>query len=241
MRSVDKDAARRHWDQIAAAYTAHKEANRDYFDALKALFAAALPEAANLCILELGCGSGDVLRSLGPRCGLGLDFSEAMIEIARRRHAACANLEFQVGDAENLPEGPLYDAVVLPDLLEHVPDWRRAVSEAAEHVKPSGLLVLTTPNPLWAPALYVLEKLHLKMPEGPHRFIALTAIVEHLQHLGFVIVEEGNHLLVPRSLGAVTEWLNSNFRRVPGMAGFGLIQLAVASRVTRGVREEPKR
>jgi hypothetical protein len=36
MHRVDKEAARRHWDGVAASYTAHKEANHDYFDALKA-------------------------------------------------------------------------------------------------------------------------------------------------------------------------------------------------------------
>lgn len=230
MRALDKGAARRHWDQIAASYTGHKEANRDYFDALKALFAAALPEAPNWRILEVGCGNGDVLRSLSPRCGLGLDLSEEMIAVAQSRHADQSHLSFQVGDAENLPEDTPYDAVILPDLLEHVSDWRRALSQAARRVRPGGRLALSTPNPLWAPALYLLEKLRLKTPEGPHRFVRLKAIVQCLQQLGLVIVNAGNYLLVPKDLGRTTAWLNRSFRKVPGLAGLGLIQFAVADR-----------
>jgi len=230
MPRVDKGAARRHWDSVAASYTAHKEANRDYFDALKALFCAALPEASRLCVLEVGCGNGDVVRSLNPKYGMGLDVSEAMVAVARSRHADCSNLRFEVGDAENLPEGPLYDAVILPDLLEHVPDWRLALSQAAGRVAPGGRLALSTPNPLWAPMLYVLEKVRLKMPEGPHRFVGLSAICRCLEELGLVVAAAGNHLLIPKDLGRASAWLNRRFASVPGLAGMGLIQFTVAER-----------
>jgi 2-polyprenyl-3-methyl-5-hydroxy-6-metoxy-1,4-benzoquinol methylase len=230
MHRLDKQEARRHWDSVAASYTGHKEANHDYFDALKALFSAALPDASRLRILEVGCGNGDVLRSLKPSHGLGLDVSEAMIAVAKKRHVDCPAVEFRVGDAENLSEEHLYDAVILPDLLEHVPDWRLALSEAASRVKPGGRLAVSTPNPLWAPALYVLEKLRLKTPEGPHRFVGLNAITRHLQELRLVVVNAGNHLLIPKHFGRLTTWLNRRLRGVRGMARLGLIQFAVAER-----------
>ena len=229
MPRVDKAAVHEHWDEVAAIYTAHKEANRDYFDALKALFAVALPRSCELRILEVGCGNGDVLRSLAPRAGLGLDISEAMIAVARERQADLSTLGFEVGDAEDLVGLPLYDAVILPDLLEHVTDWRRALREAAAHVKPSGRLALSTPNPLWAPALYVLEKLRLKTPEGPHRFVWLRSITCELQKIGLTVTLAGNHLLIPKNIGPAA-WLNHRLARVPGLAYLGLIQFAVACR-----------
>jgi SAM-dependent methyltransferase len=230
VRDPNKEATRRHWDRVAASYTGHKEANRLYFDTLKALFRASLPEAREWRLLEVGCGNGDVLRSLQPRAGLGLDISEEMVGIARARHSDCPGLEFQVGDAENLPEGPLYEAVILPDVLEHVPDWRRVLSQAARRVSPGGRLVITTPNPLWAPALYLLEKLRLKTPEGPHRFVGLPAIRRQLQRLGLTPLSCGNFLLIPKELGRLSAWANSALARLPGLAGLGLIQLAVAVR-----------
>ena len=55
-----------------------------------------IPEG--LRVLELGCGTGDVLAGLKPSYGLGVDFSPATIEEARRQHP---NLEFRVGDIED--------------------------------------------------------------------------------------------------------------------------------------------
>ena len=230
MPPVDKEAVCRHWDQVAETYARRKDENRDYFDALKALFCAALPQAGSWRILEVGCGNGDVLGSLAPRFGLGVDLSEGMIAVARRRHAGCRNLQFQVGDAEDLSEADMYDAVILPDLLEHVPNWRRVLSQGAACLRPGGRLALSTPNPLWAPALYVLERTGLKMPEGPHRFVGLKAIVRHLSQLGLVNVRAANHLLIPKNVGAFTAPLNSAFQQVPLLKHLGVIQFAAASR-----------
>ena len=49
-------------------------------------------------VLDIGCGIGDTLAALRAFVGLGLDFSPAMIDVARDRHP---DLEFQVGDAED--------------------------------------------------------------------------------------------------------------------------------------------
>ena len=37
-------------------------------------------------VLEVGCGIGDTLAALEPSRGLGIDFSEEMIRLARKRH-----------------------------------------------------------------------------------------------------------------------------------------------------------
>ena len=47
-------------------------------------------------VLELGCSSGDLLAAMQPARGVGVDFSPAIIEQARRRHP---QLEFHVADA----------------------------------------------------------------------------------------------------------------------------------------------
>lgn len=53
----------------------------------------------NARVLEIGCGIGDTLKALEPSFGVGVDFSPALIDIARRRHPS---LTFHVGDVEDL-------------------------------------------------------------------------------------------------------------------------------------------
>src|SRR5688572_23660379 len=39
-------------------------------------------------VLEIGCGRGDLLAALSPAVGVGVDFSEAMVQVAARRYPA---------------------------------------------------------------------------------------------------------------------------------------------------------
>ena len=55
-----------------------------------------IPEGAR--VLELGCGTGDLLAALKPSFGVGVDFSAGMIAQARKAHP---DLTFLVGDIED--------------------------------------------------------------------------------------------------------------------------------------------
>jgi ubiquinone/menaquinone biosynthesis C-methylase UbiE len=62
------------------------------------------------------CGKGDLLSSLGPSEEVGVDFSQEMIEEARKRHL---NLRFVCADVYSLDIGE-FDYVVMSDLLNDV-------------------------------------------------------------------------------------------------------------------------
>jgi len=56
-----------------------------YFDADDLRYLRFLiPDGAR--VLELGCATGDLLAALRPAVGVGVDFSEPMIDVARRQH-----------------------------------------------------------------------------------------------------------------------------------------------------------
>ena len=74
-------------------------------------------------VLEIGCGMGDLLVSLQPPRGVGVDFSPEMIQRARARHAALDALEWIEMDAHDLSSvhGP-FDAIILSDLVNDLWD-----------------------------------------------------------------------------------------------------------------------
>ncbi|MBI5711086.1 MAG: methyltransferase domain-containing protein [Candidatus Eisenbacteria bacterium] len=109
-----------------------------------------LPHREPLRVLDIGCGTGRVsIRwcESGARV-TGVDMDPDFAARARERlreHAA--RFRVVVGDATRLPLAPGgFDVVTLLALLEHVPDWRRAVTEAARMVAPGGVFMLTTTN-----------------------------------------------------------------------------------------------
>ncbi len=95
---------------------------------------------------DLGCGTGQVARSLAPFVArvIGVDASDAMISAATARTRTQANIELRLGELEQLPlaDGEL-DAALLFLVLHYVVDPARALSEACRVLKPGGRLVIT--------------------------------------------------------------------------------------------------
>jgi len=110
--------------------------------------------------LDVCCGTGDISFSLA-KAGTkvtGLDFSAAMLEVARKRNAppgaGIPNLEFIEGDAQNLPfPDASFDVVTVGYGLRNLPSWERGLEEMWRVAKPGGrLLVLDFGKPdnaLW--------------------------------------------------------------------------------------------
>ena len=108
------------------------------------------PKAGEL-ILDLGCGNArDILPLLEKGCKvIGVDLSPRMIMEARRELSKCpfTGYELEVGDATSLryPDS-CFDKVIASEVIEHIPDWKRALAELQRVLKPHGCLVLSTPN-----------------------------------------------------------------------------------------------
>jgi ubiquinone/menaquinone biosynthesis C-methylase UbiE len=97
-------------------------------------------------VLDLGSGAGNdafVARAIVGESGrvLGVDMTAAMIAKARANASKLgfANVEFRLGEIENLPvEANTVDVVVSNCVLNLVPDKARAFTEVLRVLKPGG-------------------------------------------------------------------------------------------------------
>jgi 2-polyprenyl-6-hydroxyphenyl methylase/3-demethylubiquinone-9 3-methyltransferase len=101
-------------------------------------------------VVDIGCGAGTqamLWAELGHRVR-AIDLNEALVAIGRERaEEKGLSIRFDVGTATSLPyEDQSADAVLLPELLEHVPEWEACLREAVRIVRPRGLLYLSTTN-----------------------------------------------------------------------------------------------
>lgn len=101
-------------------------------------------------LLDVGCGGGFLSEEFA-RAGLavtGIDPSGPAVEAARR-HAEASGLDirYETGSGEALPfSDAAFDVVACCDVLEHVDDQERVVSEIARVLKPGGLFFYDTIN-----------------------------------------------------------------------------------------------
>jgi SAM-dependent methyltransferase len=75
-----------------------------------------------------------------------IDFSEPAIRLGRE---LLPDVDFQVGTADDLPEGEIFDVITLFDVLEHIPSKDRAAvfTQLDARLAPNGQLILSTPHP----------------------------------------------------------------------------------------------
>jgi 2-polyprenyl-6-hydroxyphenyl methylase/3-demethylubiquinone-9 3-methyltransferase len=106
-------------------------------------------------ILEVGCGGGLLCQELAQRKVImyGIDPSQAALAVARK-HSEAANLGqsvyYQQGYAENLPYADgSFSAIICLDVLEHVGDLPRSISEIARVLAPGGIFIFDTINRTW--------------------------------------------------------------------------------------------
>ena len=107
-------------------------------------------EVSGLRALDIGCGGGflaEEFAALGCRV-TGIDPSPVSIGAARA-HAAARGLaiDYRVGPGEQLPAPhEAFDLAYCCDVLEHVSDLDRVISETARVLKPGGLYLFDTIN-----------------------------------------------------------------------------------------------
>jgi SAM-dependent methyltransferase len=123
------------WQEAASLYeTTFAGATRPFIEPL--LDAAAV--APGMRLLDIACGPGFVASAAVARGAVvhGLDFSSAMLAVARSREPAAT---FDAGDAESLPYADAtFDAVVANFGVHHVPRPLFALREAHRVLRPDG-------------------------------------------------------------------------------------------------------
>jgi 2-polyprenyl-6-hydroxyphenyl methylase/3-demethylubiquinone-9 3-methyltransferase len=161
------------------------------------------PKAAStlsgLSLLDIGCGGGLVTEPLA-RLGAavtGIDPATENIEAAKA-HAAGMRLtiDYRVATAEDLvARGENFDAALLLEVIEHVPDVPAFLQRVAPLVKPGGVMLLSTLNrtlKAYALAIVGAELILRWLPAGTHRwdrFVTPEELKTALERAGLTLAD----------------------------------------------------
>ena len=125
-----------------------------------------------LNIIDVGCGGGLVCEPLVRMGGnvTGIDADQNAVSVARD-HAEKAGLKIEYinDDIQNLDK--TYDVVLALEIIEHVTDIQLFIDQCAKHLKPNGLLIMSTLNRTaksYALGIIAAEHLLRWVPKGTH-------------------------------------------------------------------------
>ena len=148
-------------------------------------------------VLDVGCGAGilsESMASLGYQV-VATDPAIRNIEIARN-HAQLMSLEidYQEGLIENL-ELKTFDAILVMEVVEHVPDVQELLNECIKRLKPGGHLFVATINRTltsFVTAIVGAEYIFRMLPRGTHewsKFVKPEEIINPLTRSNMALVK----------------------------------------------------
>ena len=218
-----KDAVRNHYDVLATDRAAWYTRNSYYYRYLENRLQQLIPPGSR--VLELGCGTGNLLAALKPGVGLGIDLSSAMVAEARRQHP---DLAFEVGDAETIQLSLNFDFVVASDLLAELSDISAMLDRLHYVCSDAGKLIVTFHNPALEGSLRVAQRLRLAMAPYRQNWVSPRDARNLLNLSDFEVEVEELGLLVPKNIPLLASTANRTLSRMPGIRYFNLVNLMVA-------------
>ena len=166
-------------------------------------------------VLDVGCGAGTYVRLLAKRGHpvVGLDYSIPSLARARAADVALAG-RYAAGGAYALPFGDgSFDGVVCIGVFQALERVGAAVGELARVLRPAGIVVVETLNPLSPVAAARRVGSRLKRQPSRLRYSAPSLVEAEMVARGIQPTRRIGILLPPRSL----PWLENTLMR-PGVA-----------------------
>lgn len=236
--SPRKENIRSHFDAIADQRDRWIARNEAYYDDDRAYTRFLIPEGAR--VLDIGCGTGELLARLKPSYGLGIDFSEKMVETAQKNHP---DLTFQLGDAEDSSfledlDGP-FDFIILSDTVGYLDDIESVFRAIEKISQPHTRLVVVYYSHLWEPVLAVAEWFNQKIHQPDLNFLSSSDITNLLYLAGFEVVRTEWRQLIPRRILGLGTLINRFIGTLPIIRRLCLRHYIVARPFERRADSKP--
>jgi ubiquinone/menaquinone biosynthesis C-methylase UbiE len=169
-------------------------------------------------VLELGCGTGDLLAALEPACGVGVDFAAQTLARAKARHP---QLNFVLGDAEDPAtlsaiEGP-FDYIVIADTIGMFEDIDATLRLVHQLCSPSTRIVISYYSHLWEPVLKAAEALGVRRKQPRINYIATADFLNLMDLADFEVINDEHRQLLPLRLFGLGPFVNRFVAPLPGI------------------------
>lgn len=202
--------ASEHLDRVRAFYdaapTEPQAGARAYRGLLAHYYNLLIPAGAS--VLEIGCGSGELLAQIKAARKVGIDVSPTQIEAARRRVPE-ATFAVQAGELLELQE--TFDVIIVSDTLNLAADVQRLMERLQTVAHTETRLLVNFQNTLWRPLLSLARMLGLKARQPQNSWLASSDVLNLLRLGGWETVTRQGKILVPFSafgLGSlINRWL----------------------------------
>ena len=228
------EARVRYWEHYAVQPGRWERTRRYYHQRLQEIYRFLIPPG--LRVLELGCGTGDLLASLKPSRGLGIDACSAMVERARAHHPG---LEFQTLDAHLMDSDERFDVIICSDLVNDLWDVQQMLEKARKMSHGSTRIVINSYSRLWEIPRRIADRLGLAKPQLPQNWLTVEDIANLLHLADFEVIRTAAEIMCPLGIPLVAGLCNRYLVKVSPFRALGITNFVIARPRPRPVEKEP--
>ncbi len=198
-----------HYNALALQRDAYRAKNKYYYQQLEKHYHYFVPKGKR--VLEVGCGTGNLLKALEPSYGVGLDISEEMIKVASEKHL---DLNFYAGEIDSLKEEK-FDTIILSGLLGELEDIQSFLESLKRFCTKDTRIIIEYYSYFWQYILKIGEQLGLKIPQKIQNWISAQDITNFLSLAGFDVIKRERRILFPKYIWGLSTLLNRYVANLP--------------------------
>jgi SAM-dependent methyltransferase len=187
-------------------------------------------------VLEIGCGTGELLGWIKGAKKTGIDFSKTMIHYASTQYP---DIEFYVMDANGININQKFDVIILSNLIGWLPDIQSCLKEIKKVCHPRTRIIVTYYNYLWEPAIKFAEFIGFKKKTPDQNWLTLPDIINFLKLEEFDVYRHNRNMLIPFNIPVISYFFNRILSNLPFFNFFALNQYIFARPDTHIFKEIP--
>lgn len=212
-----------HWDNVARSMDTWKGLGRYYHRRLRDIYQFMIPPGQR--VIEIGCGHGDLIASLKPARGIGVDFSSEMIKRATERHP---EIEFIHADAHCLGLQEQFDYIILSDIVNDLWDIQTVFQEIKIISSPRTRVIINSYSRLWEIPLLIAKSLGLGKPVLFQNWLTVDDIIGLLNLADFETIRQWEEILCPLSVPLLSGFCNRIIAKLWPFNYFALTNFVIA-------------
>jgi SAM-dependent methyltransferase len=191
-QSIHTAARVEYWNYQVSTESKEPGVKKYYLRRLETIYKHNISPGLN--VLELGCGRGDLLANLQPKKGVGVDFSEKMVEQAKLRHPELAIVN---SDVHFLKLEEKFDVIILSDLIAELWDVQQVLLNIQKFCKPETRIILNTYSRLWEFPLWLFRRIKGGRNIPTRNWFAVNDVKNILQLAGFEPIRVWQEIMWP--------------------------------------------
>jgi len=227
-----KNGLKEYFDKFASERDSWSRRNYYYHKLIGMYYSYLIPEGSR--VIELGCGTGDLLNRVKPAYGVGVDFSGEMLKIAEKKYP---DYKFIQADAEEFEIEEKFDYVILSDLMGFLWDVQNTFKNIRKLCNENTRVIISSYNYLWEPVLKFAEFLGAKHKQPDQNWFSMKDIIGILDLEGFETVKIDRKIIIPKNIPLLDFAFNRIFVNLPLLRHFCLSNFIVA-RILPETRKE---